>query len=83
MFHFADGENLVQYPAIVQNVAKDGTVRLFVIGPKGAYYDEGLKEGTGASQWAWPARESESDSREGKPDRRIDPAFQGEIQSTK
>lgn len=43
-------------PAIIQNVAEDGTVRLFVFGPKGQHMDDGLTEGTGPCQWSWPVR---------------------------
>lgn len=45
-----------QSPAIIQNVSEDGSVRLFIFGPKGQHMDEGLIEGTGACQWQWPAR---------------------------
>lgn len=43
-------------PAIIQNVAEDGTVRLFVFGPKGQHMDEGLTQGDGPCQWNWPNR---------------------------
>ena len=45
-----------QSPAIIQNVAADGSVRLFVFGPKGQHMDEGLTQGDGPTQWNWPAR---------------------------
>lgn len=45
-----------QSPAIIQNVAADGTVRLFVFGPKGQHQDEGLTQGDGPCQWNWPPR---------------------------
>jgi hypothetical protein len=43
-------------PAIVQHVADDGSVRLFVFGPKGQHMDDGLVYGTGPCQWSWPER---------------------------
>lgn len=46
-----------QSPAIIQNVAQDGTVRLFVFGPKGQHMDDGLKQGDGPCQWNWPKKE--------------------------
>lgn len=53
----ADGKYSPQdSPAIIQNVAKDGSVRLYVFGPKGIHSDDGLLEGTGPSQWSWPER---------------------------
>ncbi len=48
-----------QSPAIIQNVAADGTVRLFVFGPKGQHMDDGLTQGDGPCQWNWPKREIE------------------------
>lgn len=45
-----------QSPAIIQNVAEDGTCRLFVFGPKGQHMDDGLKQGDGPCQWNWPSR---------------------------
>jgi hypothetical protein len=45
-----------QSPAIIQNVAADGSVRLFVFGPKGQHMDEGLVQGDGPCQWNWPPR---------------------------
>ncbi len=45
-----------QSPAIIQHVAEDGSVRLFVFGPKGQHMDEGLTQGDGPCQWNWPAR---------------------------
>ena len=45
-----------QSPAIIQNVAADGTVRLFVFGPKGQHMDDGLSQGDGPCQWNWPPR---------------------------
>lgn len=45
-----------QSPAIIQNVAPDGTVRLFVFGPKGQHMDDGLTQGDGPCQWNWPPR---------------------------
>ena len=53
----ADGKyQPTQSPAIIQNVAQDGTVRLFVFGPKGQHQDEGLIQGDGPCQWNWPPR---------------------------
>jgi hypothetical protein len=43
-------------PAIIQNVAGDGTVRLFAFGPKGQHMDDGLHQGDGPCQWNWPER---------------------------
>lgn len=43
-----------QSPAIIQNVAENGTVRLFVFGPKGQHMDDGLTQGDGPCQWNWP-----------------------------
>jgi hypothetical protein len=51
-----------QSPAIIQNVAPDGTVRLFVFGPKGQHMDEGLTQGDGPCQWNWPPRIEEKGS---------------------
>lgn len=49
-----------QSPAIIQNVAGDGSLRLFVFGPKGQHMDEGLTQGDGPGQWNWPVvRDSE------------------------
>lgn len=45
-----------QSPAIIQNVAADGSVRLFVFGPKGQHMDDGLLQGDGPCQWNWPPR---------------------------
>jgi len=45
-----------QSPAIIQGVAADGTVRLWVFGPKGLHTDEGLKQGTGGREWSWPEK---------------------------
>lgn len=45
-----------QSPAIIQAVAPDGTVRLFVFGPKGQHMDDGLTQGDGPCQWNWPPR---------------------------
>ena len=45
-----------QSPAIIQNVAEDGSVRLFVFGPKGQHMDDGLTQGDGPCQWNWPPR---------------------------
>jgi hypothetical protein len=45
-----------QSPAIIQNVAADGSVRLFVFGPKGQHMDDGLTQGDGPCQWNWPPR---------------------------
>jgi hypothetical protein len=48
----ADGKYApTQSPAIVQNVAEDGSLRLFVFGPKGQHMDDGLKQGAGPCQW--------------------------------
>jgi hypothetical protein len=43
-----------QSPAIIQNVAENGSVRLFVFGPKGQHMDDGILEGNGPCQWCWP-----------------------------
>ncbi len=43
-------------PAIIQHVAEDGSVRLWVFGPKGLHTDDGLKFGTGPCEWSWPER---------------------------
>ena len=43
-------------PAIIQNVASDGTCTLFVFGPKGQHMDSGLTEGAGPCQWSFPER---------------------------
>jgi hypothetical protein len=54
----ADGKYpSVESPAIIQNVAPDGSVRLFVFGPKGQHMDDGLIEGDGPCQWHWPVIE--------------------------
>lgn len=45
-----------QSPAIIQDVAADGSVRLFVFGPKGQHMDDGLVQGDGPCQWNWPPR---------------------------
>jgi hypothetical protein len=53
----ADGKYPSQKsPAIIQHVAEDGSVRLFVFGPKGQHMDEGLTQGDGPCQWNWPER---------------------------
>lgn len=46
-------------PAIIQNVASDGTCRLFIFGPKGQHMDEGLTYGHGPYQWSWPEIKSQ------------------------
>ncbi len=43
-------------PAIIQNVAGDGSVQLWVFGPKGLHTDSGLTQGDGPCQWSWPER---------------------------
>ena len=54
----ADGKySPAQSPAIIQNVAEDGSVRLFVFGPKGQHMEDGLKQGDGPCQWNCPQRE--------------------------
>ena len=45
-----------QSPAIIQNVADDGSCTLFVFGPKGQHMDSGLTQGDGPCQWNWPPR---------------------------
>ena len=45
-----------QSPAIVQSVAEDGSVGLWVFGPKGLHHDTGLKQGSEPCQWDWPPR---------------------------
>lgn len=45
-------------PAIVQNVAEDGSVRLFIFGATGQRIDEGLTQGDGPRQWNWPKKDS-------------------------
>ena len=45
-----------QSPAIIQHVGADGSVRLFVFGPKGQHMDDGLTQGDGPCQWNWPPR---------------------------
>lgn len=45
-----------QSPAIIQSVAADGSVTLWVFGPKGIHCYSGLKEGDGPCQWIWPPR---------------------------
>lgn len=45
-----------QYPAIIQGVAEDGSLRLFVFGPKGQHVTESLTQGDGPSQWNWLPR---------------------------
>jgi hypothetical protein len=53
----ADGKyQPTQSPAIIQHVALDGSVRLFVFGPKGQHMDDGLTQGDGPCQWNWPPR---------------------------
>ena len=54
----ADGKYApTQSPAIVQDVAADGSVRLFVFGPKGQHMDDGLQYGPGKPcHWEWPPR---------------------------
>lgn len=43
-------------PALIQAVAEDGSVRLWVFGPKGLHNDDKITEGTGPCQWSWPPR---------------------------
>jgi hypothetical protein len=43
-------------PAIIQNVAADGTLSLCVFGPKGPVMQSNALQGEGAGFWAWPAR---------------------------
>ncbi len=38
-------------PAIIQNVSVDGTVKLFVFGPKGQHMDDKIQYGNGPCQW--------------------------------
>jgi hypothetical protein len=54
-----------QSPAIIQNVAEDGSCTLWVFGPKGIHQDSGLKEGKGACQWEWPPFNKELPSKQG------------------
>ena len=44
-------------PAIVQAVATNGTLRLWVFGPKGLHVDSEIEQGNGPCQWSWPPRE--------------------------
>jgi hypothetical protein len=44
-------------PAIVQAVATNGTVRLWIFGPKGLHTDSEIEQGNGPCQWNWPPRE--------------------------
>ena len=44
-------------PAIIQAVATNGTVRLWVFGPKGLHVDSEIEQGNGPCQWSWPPRE--------------------------
>jgi hypothetical protein len=46
----ASGE-LAQSPAIVQNVAPDGSLRLFIFAAAGQHIDTGLTQGDGPTQW--------------------------------
>jgi len=45
-----------QSPAIVRKAHEDGTVDLWVFGPKGIHVDQNLKEGNGPCCWSWPTR---------------------------
>jgi hypothetical protein len=40
-------------PAIVQHVFENGSVRLFVFGPKGQHMDDHIQFGSGPCQWEW------------------------------
>lgn len=48
-----------QSPAIIQKVAPDGSVRLFVFTAYGQSIESGLTQGDGERQWNWPKREVE------------------------
>ncbi len=41
-------------------ISEDGSVRLFVFGPKGQHMDDGLTQGDGPCQWNWPKREGDT-----------------------
>jgi hypothetical protein len=45
-----------QSPAIIQKVFEDGSVDLWVFGPKGLHKDCQLRQGDGPSEWNWPPR---------------------------
>jgi hypothetical protein len=45
-----------QSPAIVQHAYEDGTVDLWVFGPKGLHKDGPYEEGAGPCQWQWLPR---------------------------
>lgn len=43
-------------PAVIRDVAEDGSVTLWVFGPKGIHMDSGITQGDGPSQWNWPEK---------------------------
>jgi hypothetical protein len=43
-----------QYPAVVQSVNPDGSLKLFVFGPRGHMLIERSTEGEGVNEWTWP-----------------------------
>lgn len=49
-----------QSPAIIQHVFENGSVRLFVFGPKGQHMDDYIQQGDGPCQWTWPKIEKGS-----------------------
>jgi hypothetical protein len=46
-----------QSPAIIQAVMENGSVRLFIFGPKGQHMDDNIQQGDGPCQWNWPKKE--------------------------
>jgi hypothetical protein len=42
-------------PAVIQAVAADGSLSLFVMGLRGAVPRTGIKQGIEVGQWSWPA----------------------------
>ncbi len=44
------------WPAIIQRVNENGTLKLFVFGERGAVHADQVFEGSGVNQWAWPER---------------------------
>jgi hypothetical protein len=49
-----------QWPAVVQAVNPDGSLKLFVFGGRGHSLIERSIEGEGVNEWSWPARENEN-----------------------
>jgi len=50
------GETGNKSPAIIQNVAEDGTLRLFVFGSRNWFIVETRDQGDGPAMWNWPVR---------------------------